>query len=520
MTKPYWTDEQVFNQLNSGHSWSGPLITYTFPQNRSQIHFEDGEGLNFIPLTEYQQQFAKLALATWNDLIAPNIVPGPVGGSDLEFGNTLLIQTPSYAHAYYPPQGSIWFSSLHSDLVTPRLGDHGFSTYIHEIGHALGLHHMGDYNGADDDGPSSYQDSTVLSVMSYYGPELDRGNGDVMWGNWSIQPNGLPYATQTPMLNDIMAIQGIYGAAVTRAEDTVYGFGSTVQGDTAILYDFNLNPHPILTLYDSGGIDTLNLSGWSTDSTVDLRPGHYSSVNDMTNNLAIARDVIIENVITGAGNDSIYTNSANNFIDGGEGYNKAYFSGVFSNYVIDFDLASQHYTIYDTTGLNGTDTLINIQAAAFENFGGNLNTLTPQVHRFYNETSNTHFYTANNDEASTVFQQIGFQYEGTAFVKNVMHDQNSTTVFRFYNEHNNSHFYSADLNEVNSVLQMGHLSYEGIAFNAYKEKTDETTAVHRFYNETTDGHLYTSNAAEIEHITVELAGSFSYEGIAFYTELV
>ena len=518
MTKPFWTDEQVINQLNSGYRWDGPIITYTFPQNRSQIHFENGEGVNFLPLTATQQQFVKIALATWNDLIAPDIVLGPVGASDLEFGNTLMLPNPDYAHAYYPPLGSTWFSSLHTDLMTPQIGDHGFSTYIHEIGHALGLKHMGNYNGSDDDGPSSYQDSTVLSVMSYYGPQLQRGNGDVMWGNWSHQADGHPYATQTPMLNDIMAIQAMYGAAITRTDDTTYGFGSTVQGDAAILYDFNLNTHPILTLYDSGGIDTLNLSGWDTDSHVDLRPGHYSSVNGMTNNLAIAHNVIIENVITGAGNDGIYTNTANNYLDGGAGFNAAFFSGVFSNYDIDFNLSNRHYLIHDRTGADGTDTLINIQSAVFENFGGNLNDLTPQVHRFYNETSNTHFFTANNDEAYTLLQQGGFQYEGTAFDRNVTPDDNSTPVFRFYNEQNQSHFYSADLNEVNTVLQMDFMVYEGIAFNAYQEATDDTTAVHRFYNLNTNGHLYTADAGEIAHLSLTLAGSFQYEGIAFYTE--
>lgn len=117
-----------------------------------------------------------------------------------------------------------------------------------------------------------------------------------------------------------------------------------------------------------------------------------------------------------------------------------------------------------------------------------------------------------------MLQQGGFQYEGIAFDRNVTPDDNSTAVFRFYNEQNQSHFYSADLNEVNTVLQMDFMVYEGIAFNAYKEATDDTTAVHRFYNTNTNGHLYTADAGEIAHLSITLAGSFQYEGIAFYTE--
>ena len=38
----------------------------------------------------------------------------------------------------------------------------------------------------------------------------------------------------TPMMADIMAVQKMYGAANTRAGDTVYGFGSTAGS----IYDF------------------------------------------------------------------------------------------------------------------------------------------------------------------------------------------------------------------------------------------------------------------------------------------
>src|SRR5690606_23518912 len=128
-----------------------------------------------------------------------------------------------YAHAYYPTIGSVWFSAAYDDLVNPVLGDYGYSTYPHEIGHAIGLNHMGDYNGDDDDGPSSWQDSTLLSIMSYYGPDTHKGKGDVAWADW-MGADGRLYSPQTPMLNDIMVIQEMYGVPVTRADNTIYGF--------------------------------------------------------------------------------------------------------------------------------------------------------------------------------------------------------------------------------------------------------------------------------------------------------
>lgn len=64
------------------------------------------------------------------------------------------------------------------------------------------------------------------------------------------------------MLNDVMAIQAISGASTTtRTGDTVYGFSCNITGTLASLYDFSVNKSPILTIFDSGGTDTLNFSG-------------------------------------------------------------------------------------------------------------------------------------------------------------------------------------------------------------------------------------------------------------------
>jgi hypothetical protein len=88
-------------------------------------------------------------------------------------------------------------------------------------------------------------------------------------------------------------------------------------GTLSAIYNFSVNLHPILTIYDSAGTDTLNLSGWSTPSLIDLTPGAYSSCNSMTYNIAIAYTCNIENAIGGTGADTITGNSLNNYLDGG-----------------------------------------------------------------------------------------------------------------------------------------------------------------------------------------------------------
>jgi hypothetical protein len=112
----------------------------------------------------------------------------------------------------------VYFNATEPSLVNTAVGEYGFQTFVHEIGHALGLNHMGDYNGDGNWSPSSYQDSVVLSVMSYFGP-AQRG-AQLLTRRWHAgrlggRTNGTTYSPQTPMVNDVMAIQAIYGASTT-----------------------------------------------------------------------------------------------------------------------------------------------------------------------------------------------------------------------------------------------------------------------------------------------------------------
>src|SRR6185437_3805903 len=181
----------------------------------------------------------------------------------------------------------------------------GYQTYIHEIGHALGLGHQGPYNGsAVYSSNALYADDTwQYSIMSYFSEN-----------NYS----GSTYRyVVSPQMADIYAVGQIYGAATTtRAGDTVYGFHS----NAGAVFDFTTYTRaPALTIYDSGGNDTLDCSGYSAAQTIDLHAGAFSSVGGLVNNIGIASYTTIENAIGGSGNDTLIANDGGCTLSGGAG---------------------------------------------------------------------------------------------------------------------------------------------------------------------------------------------------------
>lgn len=374
----------------TGSRWYSDLITYGFPVSDAFISGTSGETRTFRPLSVDQQKATTLAMAAWDELMQPSLVQ-IAESANIALG--LSSTNTSYAHSYFPPNGSIWLSASDNGLLYPQVGKYGYETYVHEIGHALGLDHMGDYNGEGNHNPSCYEDSTVYSVMSYFGPEHRSGLGQVAWGDW-VGANGVLYSPQTPMLSDIQTIQFIYGADLTtRTGDTVYGFNSTVTGSMASILDFTKNANPILTVYDAGGSDTIDFSGWNTPSIINLGEGEFSSCNEMTNNVAIAYDCFIEHARGGSGADTLLGNSLNNILQGnggnddlkgGGGLDWAVYRGQLADYVLDW-ATDQTRVIDASAGRDGRDRLTDIERLKFQDLdvGLDVDGVAGQAYRLY-----------------------------------------------------------------------------------------------------------------------------------------
>ncbi|MGO4611561.1 M10 family metallopeptidase C-terminal domain-containing protein, partial [Variovorax sp. 2RAF20] len=78
-------------------------------------------------------------------------------------------------------------------------------------------------------------------------------------------------------MDDIVAVQKLYGANLeTRADDTVYGFNSNAGRDfySAMSADSKV----VFSVWDGGGNDTLDFSGFSQNQKINLNQGSFSDV--------------------------------------------------------------------------------------------------------------------------------------------------------------------------------------------------------------------------------------------------
>ncbi len=197
-----------------------------------------------------------------------------------------------------------------------RLGSSAYETYLHEIGHALGLAHAGPYDGTlDPDARLWDNDTTLMSVMSYFDPGYD-----------PAAALGRLYAV-TPMQADVAAVQDLYGAAAVRPGDTVWGPGGDLDGPLRLALDAaaGTGSAPLtdrgfmFTLVDTGGTDMIDARGLGTVG-IDLRPGTLSTIEGGASGFVIAEGSWIENAAAGDGADTLAGNGLDNTLRGRGGH--------------------------------------------------------------------------------------------------------------------------------------------------------------------------------------------------------
>jgi serralysin len=323
------TGNSTINALIAGTKWGasglggGANVTFSFPASfavgnsgpPSSGAFgyggepdDGGQALNAAQISavrDAMHKWSRVAALNYSEMVdrPDNAWDGDNSSvGDIRFA---MSNRPSAAWAYYPGHdnspygGDAWFNK--SDYNDPVVGYYAYYTFLHEIGHTLGLEHP--HENYDNDVMSLSIDALKYSIMSYrdyVGDDID-----------GVGENFFP---TTPMLYDVLALQALYGA------NWNYRSGN----DT---YSWAPGAKVFETIWDGGGIDTLSAANQTRDVELHLTSGVFSKIGSpmwdehawVRDNLVIAFNATIENATGSNHDDSIFGSAAGNILVGGPG---------------------------------------------------------------------------------------------------------------------------------------------------------------------------------------------------------
>lgn len=447
--------EDISYRWNRTSSPGTPVeITYSF-MNAVPTYTSYSNKVGFMTFSTEQKAAARKIFgeiqAQFN-ITFSEIIDSANSYGQIRLGNNSQGST-SAAYAYMPSpyggqdSGDIYINrddSTNLTRITP--GSYAYATLVHEIGHALGLKHPGDYNAGFTSGSlsenylASSEDSEARTIMSYTG--VLQGQNRTFFGTY-----------------DILALQYLYGVRP-------YNTGSNT-------YTFNdATGQRLEVINDQGGIDTIDASVVTAGVKISLQEGALSSIGKLANgysvayeNVSIAYGAKIENAIGTAYADQLVGNDLNNrftprmgndSIDGGAGLDTVLVSALRFHSAISRN--GDAIIISDKAGVEGTDTLTKVERIQFADMNVAFDGIAAASYRLYQaafdrepDVQGLGFWIAHADRgltlqetawnfiASAEFQQrYGEDLSDSGFITalyaNVLHRVPDTEGFNFWAE--------------------------------------------------------------------------------------
>lgn len=392
--------------LDSLSSWSNSVVTYSFNDTipSSYYDFYDNSLIDgWSALSSSQREAVRDVFGMLEAIVDVEFVEVASGG-DMQYNITYQEESAGFAYypgSYYEYMGDIFLSSVFN--TDPQeygiaVGEYGWTTIVHETGHALGLKHPfeGYYTLPDE------LDNFAHSVMSY-------DTGMTLLALPYIEGNefGMGFEWVNPefySIYDVLTLQELYGTNLNGSnEDNIY---SIAFGE-------------LKTVWDSGGEDTLDFSQSSGNVYLDMKDGSvnsvgYRSIEDQIDafveelddawifsqeswvresfysyeeslytgedNFSIAYGTAIENLVSGDFDDVVFDNEVDNeialgggddtvylygggwdYVNGGSGYDSVYFDALL--YDVEFEKISLDEYLF--VGYDFAATLVGVEQVVF-----------------------------------------------------------------------------------------------------------------------------------------------------------
>ncbi|MEL6421146.1 MAG: M10 family metallopeptidase C-terminal domain-containing protein [Pseudomonadota bacterium] len=332
-----------------GSRWTSTNLTYAFPTSGTYFDtsgngyetspgsYDNGYVQNFVALNANWRSASRDILETFGETTGLTLTEvSSSTQADIVLAQTTdaSLGTASGRFPTWPNEGHQWYS-VNNYSSNPTIGSYTWATIIHETGHTVGLAHTHNPDSINNSWTGRRmnwdRDMMEYSVMSYRSFE-----GGSTTGGYTNETYG--YA-QTLMTYDLAALQHLYGADYTsNAGNTTYTFSQTTgemfidgvgQGTPGANRIFR-------TIWDGNGIDTYDLSNYTSNLDIDLTPGQFSTLSpfqlanlgsgetargNVWNALLPDDDPrgLIENATGGTGSDTIVGNRAANVLTGNDG---------------------------------------------------------------------------------------------------------------------------------------------------------------------------------------------------------